>query len=191
MTAQGVAFLVGGTTFLLPALMMCASVLEKTFFTRGTRMDLPVSHHAGIWGDLLLLPLVSAMIVIHMKPPRISHALLALAFGAAGSFAMHYLWAKDQWVYFLFEGGKPARLFADMTLAGCLHLIFIGLELALVGLYLVSPMPQYAVLAISGGLTIQLALGILQPSWYVSGKMSWGDFFAAAFILAGASFLKL
>ncbi|HEY5026940.1 MAG TPA: hypothetical protein VIK39_00905, partial [Candidatus Angelobacter sp.] len=59
----------------------------------------------------------------------------------------------------------------DLSVSGYLHVIYMSLELALILLYLLIPLPPRRILWITGLITAHLVLGQVQPAWFATHKI--------------------
>jgi hypothetical protein len=135
-------------------------------------------NHGGMWGDLIILPVVNGLVVPHFpritaKRSVVACALLACAITVA-------VFAHEQWAAmgkalgttdFVFPEHSAGIWYNDMSVSGYLHLVYMSLELTLILAYSMVSMPVRRILWVSGLLTIHVILGQVQPGWYSSGTI--------------------
>ena len=133
------------------------------------------ANHGGMWGDLILLPIANAAIVPHLTVGRLARA------GARGRDALrrslvHVHWYRGHRVLHSPEHMWPSRphgsWFRDLSMAGWLHVVYVAGELTLLAGFLVHPMPLTTVLVVTAIFTIHVPIGLLQPRWFLTGRMA-------------------
>jgi hypothetical protein len=161
---------------LVVALCGIVSWNEGTFTSRSITMGF--ANHGGMWGDFLILPIVNGLIAAQL--PRISTkrlAILAALFVGAAllSVVIHQQWAGIGQSLRITDDVFPSHdsgvWYRDISRAGLLHVVYMSIELCLVFVYVASAMPVTTVLFVSTLLTVHLALGQVQPSWYTTGEI--------------------
>lgn len=135
-------------------------------------------NHGGMWGDLIILPVVNGLIVPHL--PRLNSRRLAVgvALGACAVFAAAV--AHQQWAAmgkaagttdFVFPNHQTGMWYRDMSTSGYLHLGYMSAELTLVLAYTFTPIPPRSVVLVSSLLTVHLIIGQVQPGWFTTGTI--------------------
>jgi hypothetical protein len=132
------------------------------------------ADHGGMWDDLILLPFANAAIT-----PYLTIGLwLALALAAATltSIAVHVHWYRGHEASHAPEHMWPARhrgsWAGDLSIAGWLHVCYVIGELTLLTGFLIFPMPLPTTLLVAGIFTIHVPVGLLQPRWFVTGRVA-------------------
>ncbi len=149
-----------------------AAWLEGTW-RRGGELDLGFVNHGGMWGDLVLLPLANAVIAPCLSPgawlagPLVVSAVVSVWLhvgwhGGGATGAREHMW--------------PSRPYAhwsrDLSVAGWLHLLYVGGEVTLLLAYALTPVPASVVLIVAAVLTLHVPLGLLQPARLLTGRWS-------------------
>jgi len=136
-------------------------------------------NHGGMWGDVLFLPLVAALMVPIVRAsrevtPRLKFLVIVLS--AAATLAVHWQWAtvgRDLGTTdHVFPTHVSGAWFRDISVAGWLHVVYMTGFLGLVVLYAVLSVPPKIVWLTSAILTLHLLLGQLQPAWYSTGTIA-------------------
>lgn len=134
---------------------------------QGYQKGLPFLAHGGMWGDLLLFgPIMAYVIGFHRDDIDWQDLKIMLPIGFAMSCAMHWVYTKTDFPDSLAWVGGPVM---GLTAAGILHLIYMGVGFAIVGMFLFSSPSihpiEYLVVAILLGVHIavgnHLVLGVL------------------------------
>jgi hypothetical protein len=60
----------------------------------------------------------------------------------------------------------------DLSTAGWLHVLYVIGELTLLVGFLVHDMPSLVVLLVAAIFTIHVPIGLLQPRWFMTGRMA-------------------
>jgi hypothetical protein len=138
------------------------------------------ANHGGMWGDLVLLPVANAAIVPHLTAGIWLPVALSLA--TLASVVVHVYWYRGD-----SAGTRGARAHApehmwptrsqgtwhgDLSWAGWLHVLYVAAELTLLTGFLVHVTPPPAAVIVCAIFTIHVPLGLLQPRWYVSGRIA-------------------
>jgi hypothetical protein len=133
------------------------------------RDDLEIGfvNHGGMWGDLLLLPIVNAVIVPWL--PRAGWLIVPALAGVAASWWLHAHWHRGSGEGFWREHLWPARPHdrwqRNLSWAGWLHVLYVALEMALLVAYALTPVPISVILIVSILLTLHVPIGLLTPAW--------------------------
>lgn len=152
---------------------------------RSARLDIGFGGHGGMWGDALLLPVVNALVTPWVEPGW--WLLGTLAVGLAGSIALHVWWHGGH------DGGIrehmwPARpsgqWHRDLSWAGWMHVIYVTGEVAVLAVYLVTPLPLTTVILVSLLLTFHVPLGVLVPAWTAASRVFREDVWQTAIAVA-------
>lgn len=143
-------------------------------WTRRPGLDMGFANHGGMWGDLLLLPIANAVIVPHLSVgPWIGGALLI---STLASVWVHVHWYRGSHPAHSCEHMWPRRPHGgwarDLSPAGWLHVAYVVGELSLLIGFLVHPMPTPAVLVVAAVFTIHVPIGLLQPRWFLTGRVA-------------------
>jgi hypothetical protein len=132
------------------------------------------ADHGGMWDDVILLPFANAAIVPYLT---IGPWLIAtLALSAAASIAIHVHWYRgDRDTHspeHMWPGRPHGTWHLDLSVAGWLHVLYVIGELTLLGGFLVHDMPRLVVLLVAAIFTIHVPIGLLQPRWFVTGRLA-------------------
>jgi len=149
-----------------------AVAAREGHWRRRPGLDLGFRDHGGMWGDLLLLPVVNALIVpwVDWQPWLLAAGGVALGV----SLALHTWWHGGQ------RGGvrdhlwptRPTgRWMADLSWAGWCHVLYVVGELTLLLAFVGSPMPVMVTVAVAALLAAHVTLGLLQPGWNATGRI--------------------
>lgn len=148
-------------------------------WVRRPGLDMGFANHGGMWGDLLWLPIANAVIVPHLSiGPWIAGAVLLTALASSW---VHHHWYRG-------AGGSadpplhscehmwPCRphgsWWRDLSNAGWLHVLYVVGELCILIGFLIHPMPDAVVLVVAAVFTIHVPIGLLQPRWFLSGRIA-------------------
>jgi hypothetical protein len=148
---------------------------EGTFSPQS--VTLGFAKHGGMWGDLVILPVVNGLIVPYLLRLTAKRALAAsvlLTMATAFTLCAHWYWAhagKTQGITDFVFPSHNSVWYNDLSASGYLHVIYMSLELALILIYLLIPLPPGRVLWITGLLTLHLVFGQVQPAWYATHKI--------------------
>jgi hypothetical protein len=142
--------------------------------------------HGGVWGDFFLFSLINGLVwnYLDFSPVKL---ILAGIVGIGATTSMHELWYTTQpyngfkssfWSSGRHWGSNPRfnwevrvhHCFTDLSQTGWGHAIFMTLQVAILLLYIVSPVPAKIVWTVSILLTIFWPLGIIQPCWAITYK---------------------
>src|SRR5437016_5176601 len=132
--------------FLVTALLVVASgvvsLLEGTLTNKRVKMGF--LNHGGMWGDLILLPVMTGLVYPHILRNRLVIILL-LFIALAVTIVAHILWARwarnDGLTGHMLPAHKTGLWYADMSLAGWMHVVVMTVFLTMALLYAVSPTP--------------------------------------------------
>ena len=149
---------------------------EGTFTSKSVTMGFV--NHGGMWGDLVILPIVAGQIIPYVwRDRRLSRPVLAALLVLA---AMITIGAHQQWQRMgeamgttdhVFPSHGATTWYRDMSLAGYLHVVYMSGVLALLIAYAAVPIPPSTTVLVSVFLTVHLIVGQLQPAWYLSGTI--------------------
>jgi hypothetical protein len=165
------------TTFVVSVLAVVvsgtAAWLEGNW-RRRPGLAMGFADHGGMWDDLILLPIANAVVTPHLPwGPWIVAAVLA---ATVASVWVHVHWYRGHRVSHSPEHMWPARPYAswfrDLSVAGWLHVLYVIGELALLIGFLLHPMPLPTIALVTGIFTVHVPIGLLQPRWFLTGRMA-------------------
>jgi hypothetical protein len=160
------------------AVLVCALVswIEGTFIAGPVTMGF--ANHGGMWGDVLFLPVIAAVIVPVVrshKELRPSVKVLLVLVSAVATLGVHWQWAtigrELGTTDHVFPSHAAGTWLGDMSVAGWLHVAYMTAFLALVFAYAIISVPAKVVWITSAILTLHLLVGQLQPAWYSTGTL--------------------
>jgi hypothetical protein len=130
-------------------------------------LDIGFASHGGMWSDLLVLPIVNAVIVPWL---RFETWLAAPALaGMALSWWLHAHWHRGGGEHYWREHMWPARHHErwerNLSWAGWLHVLYVAAEIGLLVAYAFTPVPSSVVLIVSALLTVHVPIGLFAPAW--------------------------
>jgi len=135
-------------------------------------LDLGFADHGGMWGDLLLLPVVNAVTVPWVEPGWWLLGPLGLA--AVVSLVLHGWWhggtpegVRDH----MWPSRPSGRWTMDLSLSGWCHVAYVAGELGLLLAWALSPAPPAVVWVVAILLSLHAPLGVLQPAWLATGRL--------------------
>jgi len=150
-----------------------AAWLEGNWVKR-TGLAMGFANHGGMWDDLILLPIANAAIVPHLTVG--GWLAPALAVATVASIVVHVHWYRGHRVLHSPEHMWPSRphgsWLRDLSMAGWLHVLYVTGELALLAGFLVHSMPLTTVLVVTAIFTIHVPIGLLQPRWFLTGRIA-------------------
>src|ERR1035441_3749016 len=166
------------TTVLLVAASGVVSLLEGTFTSK--RVTMGFINHGGMWGDLIILSVMTGLVYPYFVRNRLV-ILSALFLALAVTILAHIQWANwsrnDGLTGHMFRSHETGIWYAEMSLAGWMHVIVMTVLLSVAFIYAVSSTPLNIVLTVSLLLTVHVFLGTVQPGWYCTGKLwTWRNF---------------
>jgi hypothetical protein len=135
-------------------------------------LDMGFANHGGMWGDLLLLPIVNGLIVPWIAPGWWLAGPLVL--GTVVSCALHAWWhggRRDDVRDHIWPSRRSGRWRGDLSGAGWCHVVFVAGEATLLLAYLPTPVPAAVVVTVSTIMSLHVPLGVLQPAWYGTGRV--------------------
>ncbi len=139
---------------------------------RSPRLDIGFATHGGMWGDLLLLSAVNALVAPWIRPG--TWLLWATGVGALASIGLHAWWHGGH-AGGLREHMWPTRSTGhwrrDLSWAGWCHVAYVAGEVTLLAAFVMTPMPTSVVLLVSALLTLHVPLGVLAPAWTATGRV--------------------
>jgi hypothetical protein len=143
-------------------------------WVRRSGLSMGFANHGGMWGDLLLLPWANAAIVPYLTIGAWLPAACALA--AVASALVHVHWYRGHQVTHSAEHMWPSRVrrtwHGDLSWAGWLHVLYVAGELTVLAGFLLHATPVNVALLVCAIFTIHVPIGLLQPRWYVSGRLA-------------------
>ena len=143
-------------------------------WTRRPGLAMGFVNHGGMWDDLILLPIANAAIVPHLSPGPWCAAAIAAA--TVASILVHVHWYRGHHVTHSPEHMWPVRAhgswYGDLSVAGWLHVFYVIGELTLLAGFLVFPMPRATIVVIAAIFTIHVPIGLLQPRWFLTGRLA-------------------
>jgi hypothetical protein len=152
---------------------------------RSARVRVGFASHGGMWGDVILLPIVNALI----GPWVVGGAwlMLPLFVGAAASVALHAWWhgghqggIRDH----IWPSRRTGRWRGDLSRAGWCHVVYVAVEVAVLATYAVTPMPTRVVMLVSVLLTAHVPLGVILPAWSAARRVFREDLWQTALAIA-------
>lgn len=164
--------LIGAATFVLLSGAVAAS--EGTFTS--ARVTMGFVNHGGMWGDLLILPFVAAIVVPRIPFRTVSPLAVAgtLALACVLTVVAHQQWAAFgatlQVTDHVFPTHATGRWYSDISVAGWMHVAYMAAVIAILLAYCVLPLSPASILIVSALLTVHLPLGEIQPGWYTTGE---------------------
>ncbi len=141
-------------------------------------VSISFANHGGMWGDLIILPVVNGLIVPYI--PRLTGKRTITACGLLVCAIILTVFAHAQWAAmgkaqgttdFVFPVHTSGAWYNDLSVSGYLHMVYMSLELTLMFAYAITSMPKRRVYWISGLLTVHVILGQVQPGWYLNGTI--------------------
>jgi hypothetical protein len=141
---------------------------------RRAGLSMGFANHGGMWGDLLLLPIANAAVVPHLAlGPWL---VVALALSIAASVLVHVHWYRGNKTSHAAEHMWPSRRrgswYSDLSWAGWLHVLYVAGELIVLAGFLGHATPPVVAIIVCAIFTIHVPLGLLQPRWYLTGRMA-------------------
>lgn len=132
------------------------------------------ANHGGMWGDFILLPIANAVITPHLTVG--SWIVAALIVATIASAWVHRHWHRGSSPSHSCEHMWPSRprgtWYGDLSLAGWLHVLYVIGELTILVGFLMHPMPDVTVIVVAAVFTIHVPIGLLQPRWFLTGRMA-------------------
>jgi hypothetical protein len=129
----------------------------------------PFLAHGGMWSDLFLLSFVLATIIgSYSDQWEFKGIPLALVIGFGASIEMHGMYRRMSYKVpnFLAHNGRVPP-------AGLIHMLYMGCVLSILILFY-SSTPHVSpadAIWISTALALHIAIGIIQPAWYVGDSL--------------------
>jgi len=164
-----------GATWLasVGAVLVCGAVAAREgHWRRRPGLEMGFADHGGMWGDLLLLPVVNAVAVPWIEPGW--WLLGPFASATVISLALHMVWhggTREGVRDHMWPSRPTGRWAADLSWAGWLHVLYVSGEMALLVAWALSPAPRDVVLMVIAILSLHAPLGMLQPSWFATGRL--------------------
>ena len=155
------------------AVMVSGAVAAREgHFRKRPGLDLGFANHGGMWGDLLLLPVVNAVAAPWIEPGWWLLAPLTVA--AIVSLVLHVWWhggtphgVRDH----MWPSRPSGQWAADLSLSGWCHVVYVTGELGLLLAWAWSPAPPAVVWLVTIILSLHAPLGVLQPAWFATGRL--------------------
>lgn len=143
-------------------------------WVRRSGLSMGFANHGGMWGDLLLLPIANAAIAPHLTlGPWLP---IAFALSAMVSVLVHVYWYRGHKTTHAAEHMWPSRTrgswHGDLSWAGWLHVLYVAGELTLLAGFLAHVTPTVVAVIVCAIFTIHVPIGLLQPRWYVTGRIA-------------------
>jgi hypothetical protein len=152
---------------------------------RSARVRVGFASHGGMWGDVVLLPIVNALIVPWVAGG--AWLVLPLLVGAAASVALHAWWHGGH-EHGLRDHMWPSRPTggwrSDLSWAGWCHVVYVAVEVAVLAAYAVTPMPARVVVLVSVLLTAHVPLGVILPAWSATRRVFRKDLWQTVLAIA-------
>src|SRR5918993_737429 len=164
-----------GATWLasVGAVLVCGAVAAREgHWRRRPGLEMGFADHGGMWGDLLLLPVVNAVAVPWIEPG--GWLLGPFAPGTVITVALHMVWhggTQDGVRDHMWPSRPTGRWAGDLSWAGWLHVLYVSGEMSLLAAWALSPAPRDVVLMVIAILSLHAPLGMLQPSWFATGRL--------------------
>ena len=142
-------------------------------WVRRSGLSMGFANHGGMWGDLLLLPIANAVVAPYLT----IGGWLPIAFGlsAAAAVLVHIHWYRGHKTVHAAEHMWPSRRrrswHGDLSWAGWLHVLYVAGELTLLAGFLGHASPVPVAVVVCAIFTVHVPLGLLQPRWYVTGRL--------------------
>ena len=165
------------TTYVVSVIAVVAAGLaawREGNWRRRPGLAMGFADHGGMWDDLILLPFANAVIVPHLTAGAWLAAAIALS--ALASIVVHIHWYRGdrdthspEHMWPLRRHGSWSR---DLSVAGWLHVCYVLGELTLLVGFLVHDMPGGVILLVAAIFTIHVPIGLLQPRWFVTGRIA-------------------
>jgi hypothetical protein len=168
---------VSWTTYVVSVIAVVVSGLaawREGNWRRRPGLAMGFADHGGMWDDLILLPFANAVVVPHLTVGP--WLVTAIVLSTLASVAVHIHWYRGDRDTHSPEHMWPTRPHGtwhlDLSAAGWLHVFYVIGELTLLVGFLVHDMPRLVVLLVAGVFTIHVPIGLLQPRWFVSGRIA-------------------
>lgn len=175
MTFSFIAFLVTAAAVVISGV---ASFMEGTLTNKNVTMGF--LNHGGMWGDLIIMSLVNGFVLPYIARSRFV-VFAALFVACVVTIITHTKWAEgmriDGVTGHMFPTHQAGVWYADLSIAGWMHVLVMAILLTVVLMYAVSPTPANVVLTVSLLLTAHVFVGTVQPGWYCTGELwTWINF---------------
>ena len=132
------------------------------------------SEHGGMWGDLILLPIANAAIVPFLSSGLWIAPVAVVA--TLASISVHIHWGSKGTGRRSGDHMWPAHdrvsWWRDLSWAGWAHLLYVIGELTLLVGFLLHEIPMAVVIVVASVLTIHVPIGLLQPRYFLSGRIA-------------------
>lgn len=156
---------------------------------RKVSRGLPFFAHGGMWGDVIIISPLVAIIVERYSPQwSFREIVLAILVGLIVSFAMHETYKAGTFP-------EAHVQYGHLTSAGWVHFGYMAAALAVLGLYyLDAEYTPYmwvvsALLIIHTAIGTHVVLGLAQPDWYSGRPLqsmgTWGAIGGTAVLTLG------
>ncbi len=138
---------------------------------KGFAKGLPLLYHAGIWGDLIITPVLAYIVATHANEWQRSDIVLANIIGIMAIIGFGFLW-----VFGAKHGLPEAHTYGGkMTVAGFIHAIYFVEAIAgiiLFFFYSKITRPEASVIAAILGFHVlygtHIFLGLYAPEWFTN-----------------------
>ncbi len=126
------------------------------------------------------MSVTTGLVYPHLLKSRMC-VLSSLTIAFVVTIIAHVLWARNGRLGGITEHIFPTHeagvWYADISIAGWMHVGVMALLLTVLMMYAVSTLPVKVVITVSLLLTIHVFLANLQPGWYCTGKLwTWRNF---------------
>ena len=160
----------------------------------GIREGLPFMAHGGMWGDLIFISPLVAIIYATDGPEWSSvNVMTAMIGGGVASIVMHETYKRG-------ELPEAHVQFGCLTTAGLIHRWYMAIALAVLGLYYIrAPYTPWtwsvsALLVLHTIAGTHVVLGLIQPRWYPGRPLhnpeTWGVIGGTAILTFGCTALR-
>jgi hypothetical protein len=163
---------VGWAVSVLAVIMSGVVAAAEGNARRRAGLDMGFLDHAGMWGDLVLLPIANAAIVPWLTP---GWGLFGAGVAATACSVGLHMWWHGSATTAISDHMWPARSHGhwarDLSRAGWCHVAYVAAELTLLFAYALTPTPIATTLIVTAVLTIHVPIGVLQPAWFATGRV--------------------
>jgi hypothetical protein len=153
------------------------SYCEGTFTSNGDQSQMGFINHGGMWSDLLLMPFINALLVPCFSRPNrkmLTFFIASIIIAGIVTVFLHIHWMGQHYDQYFFSHMfyiHPGEAwYQNITLAGWMHIVFMTIQLALLAMYTIFPMPSPVVWALSVIITLHIPIAVIQPGWYFTKK---------------------
>ncbi|MFA6512395.1 MAG: hypothetical protein WCV86_04715 [Patescibacteria group bacterium] len=153
------------------------SWIEGTL-TKNSRRKPGISFlaHSAMWSDAFLLSVILGLILPHLVYPWWG-VVIGLLLGSVASVALHRAWGSSGATGHMWHSHASRHWLRDMSIAGWMHFLFTIFALAIMYLYVASPVPSHAAWLIGAILVVFVPAASLVPTMVLTrgkpGKNEW------------------